>query len=337
MKSTGKKMIPGSGFALLLPLAALMASCNIDDAVHPTPNELGIPRLQDDHSYILPKEAGTTDIEIWSNLDVSLSVGKDQDWASLANGSVKGDGVISVEHDANPGFPRMTMLYLSSAQRSDTIFLKQEGEIIPTFQLLESSIKVPGEENSTVSAQLNANIDFEDLEFSIRYTSSDEDEGWVSNITMGDGKLSIDTKANPEENRLRKAIVTARYVDGWGRELKADLYLTQSNAGGEFGVQKSFEDIRWMATRGTTLIMDDIWIEGIVVNPRGNGNVAMNPNSATNNIDVNGNKCAAYIQSLDGKYGFSIVTATPADNRFEQYSKVQIMLFVYNFFRNSLL
>ena len=154
----------------------------------------------------------------------------------------------------------------------------------------------------------------------------DKEDGWVRDITYENGFLVIQTDPNPDERAVRTATVNLVYIDGWEVENKQQLFLMQANAKDELGVEVSFIDVRnWGDTDGMK-VTDDIYITGYVVSDRNSGNVGDNIQTIQNSIDYTIAQKTAYIESLDGRYGFCIETTTPDDNTFSRYSKVQILL-----------
>ena len=100
----------------------------------------------------------------------------------------------------------------------------------------------------------------------------------------------------------------------------------QANAKDELGVEVSFIDVRNLGDTDGMKVTDDIYITGYVVSDRNSGNVGDNIQTTQNSIDYTIAQKTAYIESLDGRYGFCIETPTVDDNTFSRYSKVQILL-----------
>ena len=100
----------------------------------------------------------------------------------------------------------------------------------------------------------------------------------------------------------------------------------QANAKDELGFEVSFIYVRNLGDTYGMKVTDDIYITGYVVSDRNSGNVGDNIQTTQNSIDYTIAQKTAYIESLDGRYGFCIETTTPDDNTFSRYSKVQILL-----------
>lgn len=303
----------------VLALVALSA-CNVDDGLDVKLSELGTPT----NEYIVPAEAGEVGIKVYSNLDFQLSFLNDVDWGTLENTRLKGDTTFLVAYEANDEFPRMAAIgiYAPRDNRYDTVYIKQQGAYSPELNLTLTSTTVLGN-GGKVSVPFTTNIDFEDIKIDVKYLSEDGEKWIKDDFSHVNGFLIFNTDANPSEKALRNAKITLTYVDGWSQKLECSLYITQANALNQFGVEASFPEVRALAGGK---VVEDIFIEGYVVSEAGNMNVAGNPNTTTTRIDYDYNKKAVYIESIDGQYGFMLLTSTVEDNIFERYSKVSLLL-----------
>lgn len=135
-------------------------------------------------------------------------------------------------------------------------------------------------------------------------TVLDKEDGWVRDITYENGFLIIQTDPNPDERAVRTATVNLVYIDGWEVENKQQLFLMQANAKDELGVEVSFIDVRNLGDTDGMKVTDDIYITGYVVSDRNSGNVGDNIQTTQNSIDYTIAQKTAYIESLDGRYGF---------------------------------
>lgn len=89
---------------------------------------------------------------------------------------------------------------------------------------------------------------------------------------------------------------------------------------------KSFADVRALVTEDKFTVTESLIIEGVVVSDSESPNMDQNPNLSTSRIDLTGNLRSAYIQSLDGEYGFRIRFRAAEDNELRRYSVVKIDL-----------
>lgn len=316
-----KKRVITPVFLFLSGILALsLATCSMDDGDYAEMSELGAKGSD----YIVPATAGEVDIEVLTNQTYELSFGSEIDWASFPTTKVTGDGTFKVLYEENASFPRMVAIYIDaySVSRSDTVFLKQEGSIMPKMDFNMTSTTVLGG-GGRVEADIDTNLKLEDIKINIVYSDPTGAEWIQDNFSIENGKFIFAADANPSETALRNAKIELSFVDGWGEKIVSNLFLTQANALDLFGTEASFLEVRDMEGGKVT---EDIYIEGYIISDAGNMNVADCPNTTTTAIDYTVNDKTAYIQSIDGKYGFRIMAATVADNIFTRYSKVQLLL-----------
>lgn len=329
-----KQFIKYRPIQLVTFLGAFMLSlsaCELDNGDEANFEEFGA----DGKTYTLSSDAGDLAIKVYSNQNYNIALEDNNgEWVAVAERNLSGDGTLHVEYDFNDGFPRMAKICLTatSANLSDTIYLKQKGVKTPTFKLAKPNMTVHGY-GGKVRAELDMNVDIKDLHISVDYTSDeaamtvlDKEDGWVRDITYENGFLITQTDPNPDERAVRTATVNLVYIDGWEVENKQQLFLMQANAKDELGVEVSFIDVRNLGDTDGMKVTDDIYITGYVVSDRNSGNVGDNIQTTQNSIDYTIAQKTAYIESLDGRYGFCIETPTVDDNTFSRYSKVQILL-----------
>lgn len=308
-----------------------LAACELDNGDEAYFEELGV----DGKTYTLSSDAGDLDIKVYSNQNYNITLENNaNEWIAIAESHLSGDGTLHVEYDFNDGFPRMAKICLNAdgSNLSDTIYLKQKGVKTPTFKLSKPNMTVHGY-GGEVKAELDMNIDIKDLTIRVDYTDeettstlSDNENNWVKDITYENGFLVIQTDPNPDERAIRTATVNMVYIDGWEEEIKQQLFLMQANAKDELGVEVSFMDVRNSGDVDGVTVTDDIYITGYVVSDRYSGNTGDNTQTTQNTIDYSISQKTAYVESIDGRYGFCIETPTAEDNIFSRYSKVQILL-----------
>ena len=277
-------------------------------------------------AYVIGADAGEVAVEVYANDPFKVYTDTSYAWIHLDSvASVGGDTSFTVRYDANPGLPRMAkvVIYAPGSNRNDTVVIKQEGSVEPELAFAKSNISLLGKNDSTVRVTLKTTIPANLIEDSVIY--ADSSGKWVSDkfeLTK-DSVFSFNVKANPSETKLRSAQIRLSYRDGWGEEHVATLHLLQSNALNQFGEKASFIDIRaWAGDE----VSSDLFIEGYIVSNKESQNMADNLRTTATAIDYSLDKRTVYIESLDGRYGFKLVTATESDNNFSQYSKVQILL-----------
>lgn len=292
-------------------------ACNIDDADEYSKSELGATQ----NVYTVPKEKGSVDVKIYSNYKCQVQfIGDDVDWATLDSQTFTGDGTVKVNYEANDEFPRMAKLRIWSSDRADTVSIRQYGAKTPTLSFPSSSITVKGAGGQTLP-RLNTNLDLKDITVGVIYTSDDEGN-WIQKYNYSNGYLILESAANTTENP-RNARITVSYLNGWGETVSSVLYLTQANKNEELGTLIDFDTARDMAG---VAVARDVYIEGYVVSNPASLNAGECLQLTATSCDYNEPLKTAYIESLDGTRGFRVVCKTPADNIFEQYSRVQLLL-----------
>lgn len=309
-----------------IALASLLLaafSCNYDDAQLVKPEELGAKVKE----YVVDEQPGTIDIEYVSNLSGTIAFTKDVEWAALSSTKFSGDGQVTVVYDANEGFPRMAQIELITAgdTRRDTISLQQKGVIMPELELPATNAISYNKQGDTKVA-INTNIaSIDDFEVKIKYVNGAE--GWIDEITMENGYLYIKTIDNTTEE-IRNAVVTLKYIDGWGKLHSVSLSLTQANAENKIGEDRTFAEIRDLCdSKGGNIVVDGNYLlTGYVVSDKASKNAGDNPRTTTAAIDYTICERTVYFESLDGQYGFMLEFVSEEDNTLERNNKVQILI-----------
>lgn len=307
---------------LAFVFASALQACQVDDAEMKTVMvELGAQVKE----YVLEASEGSFDIKVYANDAYHFEFGNEADWLTLGKMSEKGDATIEAGYQMNESFKRMATLVLCSDidERRDTLLVKQKGMLEAELAIDNASIICENTEGVT-SVPIDTNIPFENFDVSISYGDSGTE--WINSVDISKGTLSLGVASNPEEDKVRTASILLSYTDGWGENSSLLLNVTQKTAKGVLGTLTSFEDVRLDYATGSP-VDKYIIVEGIVVSNTENGNAGENEQKTTSAIDYNGSKTTVYLESLDGKYGFCVHTASVADNVFKQYDKVQVLLF----------
>lgn len=280
--------------------------------------------------YTVPASAGELQVNVFSNETYQVIIPDSSNWLSTANEALRGDTSFSVSYVENPDFPRkgFVVLYAKASERYDTITIRQRGNITPelNFPVLNTTVLGDG---GPVKAKLLANIPMDELHITVIYPTEEDDSTivqWVNDDFKYDEaaeQFSFSVQPNPDNENLRSAQIQLSYTDGWGEQVISTLYLLQANAQNLFGKKATFPEVRlWAGEK----ISADLFIEGYVISDKDNKNVGDNPQTTPTKIDYTQNAKTVYIESVDGKYGFRLKTASVADNIFERYGKVQILL-----------
>lgn len=304
-------------------------SCSLDETADVKLVELGTPL--EDNVCIVEAEGGEYELEIYSNGSYHIEMLDQSSWLTLSAMKGNGDGTLTLTSTGNDEFKRMTSFALCSDvdERRDTVYVKQKGKIEANLSMGNTSMVVPGAGGES-NASLSTNIPFEYFKVNVDYNDP-ENVGWLDpeKVSMaGDGQdrtLSIWTDPNPDDVSVRTASLNLSFVDGWGDKVALELIVMQKNSNEGLGVLKSFAEIRSTYPNGGE-VTEDYILEGIVVSNTEGGNAGENEQISASAIDYTVSQRTVYVQSLDGKYGFSLLTETEEDNIFKQFNKVRVLL-----------
>ena len=304
-------------------------SCSLDETADVKLVELGTPL--EDNVCIVEAEGGEYELEIYSNGSYHIEMLDQSSWLTLSAMKGNGDGTLTLTSTGNDEFKRMTSFALCSDvdERRDTVYVKQKGKIEANLSMGNTSMVVPGAGGES-KASLSTNIPFEYFKVNVDYNDP-ENVGWLDpeKVSMaGDGQdrtLSIWTDPNPDDVSVRTASLNLSFVDGWGDKVALELIVMQKNSNEGLGVLKSFAEIRSTYPNGGE-VTEDYILEGIVVSNTEGGNAGENEQISASAIDYTVSQRTVYVQSLDGKYGFSLLTETEEDNIFKQFNKVRVLL-----------
>jgi hypothetical protein len=312
--------------ALVFGLAAI--SCSLDETADIKLVELGTP-LENNICFV-EAAGGEYDVEVLSNGAYHVEF-TENDWLTLSALQGNGDGRIKLTATPNKEFKRMTSFVLCSDvdTRRDTVYVKQKGDIEASLSMDNTSLVLPGACGQSTAA-IRTNIPFSYLESSVAYNEFDNVD-WLdlSKLSIsGEGAsqtISISSAPNTDPVSIRSASLYLSFVDGWGDKVALEILLMQKNSNEGLGVLKSFAEIRALYPNGGE-VEEDYILEGVVVSNTEGGNAGENEQISASAIDYSGSQRTVYFQSLDGNYGFSLLTETQEDNIFKQFNKVQILL-----------
>ena len=274
-------------------------------------------------------------IDIYSNQDCVLSYAdsevdwmrvRDLDsWQICRQIAFSGDCSFRIECDQNGDYARMVKLVVKGGPRTDTIYVKQNGKRVPELALASSSALLDGDKESKFSIDYTTNVsDWKDIVCKVSYSGDAAD--WITSATVEQGSVSIACSKNPTDD-LRTASGKVFYTDGFGAEYGQTLYIVQKTKDNGIGKSMSFAEVRALGRSGESVAIDEtVIIEGYIVSDLDSGNVGENEKTSTTSSDNSSYLRKAYIESLDGQYGFLLKMETAGDNIFERYDKVSILL-----------
>jgi len=304
----------------------MAAACDYDDAADIDLVELGATAKE----YVAEADGGKIEIEVYSNGRYHLERLDEASWLSFDRTEGDGDGVIRATVDFNEEFKRMSSVVLCSDvdTRRDTIALKQKGSL-EAFLTKENTSVILAGKGGTLEDAIGTNVPFEYMKVQKAFAEG-ADSTWLQDISVkavtdSVATLSITAAANPDPQIPRTATVSLSYTDGWGDEVGIALNIVQRNAGESLGRTVNFKE--FIDTYATGKAIEDyVILEGIVVSNPALGNSGENEQTTTSAIDYTGSQKTVYLESADGSRGVMLVTATPEDNVFKQYDKVQVLM-----------
>lgn len=314
-----KKMKRISAYLTLLSAAlAAVVSCEDTSGVL---EELGLPEAE----YTVGSSAGILSVEFYANSKGSITVPEGVDWIRLEKDTFDSDGVLKVAYEDNVGFPRMARLVLSLDRNPDylsELVIRQEGDVQPYLTFPRSAISLYNGGEPHVKIEFETNVPHEQISMTTRIMDGGQE--WISGVALEEGGVGFDVVDNQSQNK-RTAVITFSYDDGWGGTVAKDVHIIQAGCDNSFGEAVTFEQLRQAATTEGLLLTGGV-LEAHVVSDKASGNVNENTQQSAKSIDYTVCRRSAYIQSLDGRFGFLILTDKEEDNVFEMNTKVRIDL-----------
>ncbi len=305
---------------ILLPLALLAAltSCSelLDDAEYVGIDELGLKSS----SITVGEEEGTGSVRLYCNRHCDVSLLDSADWFRLLDSEADGDKDIRFAYTYNDNYPRRVRVLFTTSTRRDTLTVLQKGLLEEGFSLKSSSSLVSGEGGDCL-IPISLASDNRSLDFTVKYLSG---EGWIEDCSLEGEDIRVKTAKN-EGSSVRRARILIKWTNGWGETTSKTLQITQTSVSGEVAAEKSFEDVRALATGEAEAIVESWSITGYVVGSR-NENAGECFTEEIGYIDYDSNETTVYLESLDGKYGLRLITSSPDENLFEENTKVTLLL-----------
>lgn len=313
---------------LYLGIAALSLSCfSCDDD---EPQE--IITTGDASNIYISSEAGRREVPLkatcaWTVERDSLT----RQWINIEHKNGEGDGSFNLVWRANEDFPRKgkVIVKLANKVKADTIYIYQYG-VSPSIAFPDKKARVSAT-GKTLEINLNTNIPVTDSTRIAMTVDYDKGNEWVSQLLFNKemNKMQVKVAANEPEVGERNATLHITYVDDWGKAHTTDFNIGQMEMGGTKETKTiSFAEARKIVAdaTGTLTINEDIAIEGVVVSDATGTNNAANTQLDKTKIDMTTTYRTAYVQSLDGKYGFALVFDTKELNELLPFDKIKIWL-----------
>lgn len=316
---------------LLLTVCASfgLQSCDLSESQKVDLVELGALKKE----YILNNTPSRVEVEIYSNGPFHIEYAEGEpDWIAAEKGTMSGDRKVAFECKGNDSFKRSaTVIFCSEVDpRRDTVKIKQKGSIDALLDMNNTSIISDGR-GGEVKAPIKTNVPFSYMTVKTEY-ESDSVDPWVKSAEIlpdpagGDNcSVMIETVANQDHDSPRSAVVEFSFTDGWGDKVAVQVNVIQKTADEILGDEVEFNEFRKKyADNGK--IGDYVIIEGVVVSNTPNGNAGENEQITSSSIDYSISQRTVYLQSVDGKYGLSLLCVNPEDNILNQWDRVKLLL-----------
>lgn len=311
-----KKITIYSIIALLL-----FQSCDKNQYYVFAPDELGMP----EHEYYVGENGDGIEIQFLASKPGTVSlVNQDDDaWVKLGTTQFKEDGSIPVQILKNDGFKRRSDILFVTDTRKDTVSVFQKGAVEEKFYVSAGSMVVfnGSTEVNTVAADIN--VPLSSIEVEVRFSGAEQ---WIHDYQLTNSSFTFKTTDNPDKNYMRRANIVLTYVDGWKETQTAVIAVLQARSDNKVGTTFTPEDLHSVATVEGYTLPEDALIEGYIVSTNEGGNAGdaqvYDYKQGTGVIDYTLTERTAYLESLDGKYGFRLITPTSSDNEFQRYSRI---------------
>jgi hypothetical protein len=311
-----KKITIYSIIALLL-----FQSCDKNQYYVFAPDELGMP----EHEYYVGENGDGIEIQFLTSKPGTVSlVNQDDDaWVKLGTTQFKEDGSIPVQILKNDGFKRRSDILFVTDTRKDTVSVFQKGAVEEKFYVSAGSMVVfnGSTEVNTVAADIN--VPLSSIEVEVRFSGAEQ---WIHDYQLTNSSFTFKTTDNPDKNYMRRANIVLTYVDGWKETQTAVIAVLQARSDNKVGTTFTPEDLHSVATVEGYTLPEDALIEGYIVSTNEGGNAGdaqvYDYKQGTGVIDYTLTERTAYLESLDGKYGFRLITPTSSDNEFQRYSRI---------------
>ncbi|MBR0298430.1 MAG: BACON domain-containing protein [Bacteroidales bacterium] len=305
--------------SIALLFITLGCSDYLDDAEYAKIKELATASK----IFEIPTSETSLKVPVYSNGNVSVRfVGENPSWVTLEQSAFAGDDTLRLAFSENEGFRRMAkvQLTLNNGEKTDTLFFKQSG-VVPYLQCAAPFTTIDGRSAGAASFDVQSNLEMNQIETSVSYLSGAE--GWISSVSLSEGKASVNTSPTGSEH-MSKAKITLSYIDSWEEEFSVALFATASDKNGKFGTEITWTEARALAGQGE--IQDDSFITGVIISDFRSKNLALNPSVSYNKVDITESDKTAYIQKEDGSMGFCLKFETPEDNVLSKGTAVTLSL-----------
>lgn len=308
-------------YALLILGVLVAASC--DKAYHEIykPTELGATQRE----FYVDAEGGNVEVTVYANEAGSVTVlGDAANWVNISTTSFNSDFELAISAAANDGFKRKANVVFESGERKDTVAVYQYGAIEEKCRILAQSVIIYNNDEVN-SFETDINVPFEQIRQAVAYNTDDE---WLSEMKLTQNTFTFKAAKNTDKINTRSAYLSFQYRNGWDEVENYMVTILQARADNKVGTFFSAEQLRDMATTEGYTLPEDAMIEGYIISDRENGQAGdlqvLDYQQGTGVINTDENEKTAYMMSVDGNYGFKLVTENDYDNEFKRFTKVGI-------------
>lgn len=297
-------------------------------------NGLEVALRFEKNKFAIPKHGLPTVLPIISNVtadfkSVDIEYLYDDEtseqWAT--NGELTEDGFVFDALENTSGRSRSVRIYLTLVDALDNEYMSfadvdqsVDGAFL-THKFNTSSRLTRSAKLDTVILQNNIGTHFPNVEINVTYEQGND---WIEEATLMNDSLLVLAVRENNSGLDRNANVELKLAINGMNLVELTHPVFQSAEDFE---EYTFEELRGLivASSGTATINAPLKVlEGIVISDEGNANMETNPNLAFNRMDLTETYRTAYIQSLDGQYGFRLKFTTESENTLKRYSKVRI-------------
>ena len=206
----------------------LAVSCSdiLDDAEYVDDIKLGAK----EKAVECPAGYGECSFEVVSNCTYNAHIVEGAEWLTFTGkaGSeieLSGSTTLSLSYTSNRGYRRCGILVLSSAERNDTLRVKQEGSYIQTISADTQQIDVPGD-GGEYHVGIQTNLIRKDFRFETVDSKGFSIVDKVDRYDFTDNTFSF--RVLPSVSRDDKTFTVRIYTcDEWGEKISADIQINQ--------------------------------------------------------------------------------------------------------------
>ena len=183
-------------------------------------------------------------------------------------------------------------------------------------------------ENGAIDITTNLTTLLDSFVVEAEYISDEKD--FFTNLSIENGKIKYSVSENATTARRKANLIVSlpNQVEGGEPLAKGSMLFQQRFVATPKAI--AWETLRSQLNPNGSIIYtsneDDyaFYVEGVVISDCDNPNNEHNLNTAANTITTRENDRTAYVQSLDGAYGFRLQFTEPSENTLKRGQKVRV-------------